>query len=81
MLDGRYVFGERARDLFTVETRPNQVALARLGASARFLRHLGKLEFVPPGAPAVRIRFEREGDKIAALTLHDPDLVVRAKRA
>jgi hypothetical protein len=81
MLDGRYVFGERARDSFTIATKPNQVALARVGVGARFLRHLGKLEFVPPGAPAVRIRFEREGGKIVALTIHDPDVVVRARKA
>ena len=80
MLDGRYVFGDRARDSFTVVTKPNQVALARAGASARFLRHLGKLEFAPPGAPAVRIRFEREGGAIVAFTIHDPDVVVRARK-
>jgi hypothetical protein len=80
MLDGRYVFGARARDVFTVETKPNQVALARPGVGPRFLRHVGKLEFVPPGAPAVRIRFERAGEAIVALTLHDPDVVVRATR-
>ena len=81
MLGGRYVFGDRARDSFTVETKPTQVSLARAGVGARFIRHLGKLEFVPPGAPAVRIRFERDGDRIAALTIHDPDVVVRAMRA
>ena len=80
MLNGRYVFGERARDSFTVETKPNQVSIVRAGASARFIRHLGKLEFVPPGAPAVRIRFEREGDRIAAFTIHDPDEVIRARK-
>lgn len=81
MLDGRYRFGDGARDVFTVVTTPNQVALARLGVSPRFLRHLGRLEFVPPGAPAVKIRFERDGDRIAALTVHDPGLVLRARRA
>ena len=80
MLDGRYVFGERPRDSFTVETKPNQVSLVRAGATARFIRHLGRLEFVPPGAPAVRIRFEREGDRVVALTIADPDVVVRAKK-
>ena len=80
MLGGRYVFGDRARDSFTVETKPNQVAINRVGVGPRFIRHLGKLEFVPPGAPAVRIRFERDGDRIAALTIHDPDMVVRAQR-
>jgi hypothetical protein len=81
MLNGRYVFGEGPRDSFIVETKPNQVSMVRVGASARFIRHLGQLAFAPPGAPAVRIRFEREGDRIVALTLHDPDLVVRARRA
>ena len=80
MLDGRYVFGDRPRDSFTVATKPNQVAVNRAGVDARFLRHLGKLEFVPPGAPAVRIRFEREGENIVALTVADPDLVVRARK-
>jgi hypothetical protein len=81
MLNGRYVFGDRGRDSFTVEARPNQVAIARPGVGPRNIRHLGKLEFVPAGASAVRIRFERAGDAIVALTLHDPDLVVRARRA
>ena len=78
MLDGRYVFGDRARDSFTIETKPTQVAIVRAGATPRFLRHLGRLEFVPPGAPAVRIRFERAGTKVTALTVSDPDLIIRA---
>ena len=80
MLDGRYVFGDRPRDSFTIETKPTQVSLVRAGATPRFLRHLGRLEFVPPGAPAVRIRFEREGDRIVAFTVSDPDEVVRARK-
>jgi hypothetical protein len=80
MLDGRYVFGDRPRDSFTVSTKPNLVALNRAGVDARFLRHVGKLEFAPPGAPAVRIRFEREGENIVALTVADPDVVVRARK-
>jgi hypothetical protein len=79
-LDGRYVFGDRARDTFTVTTTPTQVSLARAGATARFIRHLGRLEFVPPGAPAVRIRFERDGARVAALAICDPDVVVRARK-
>ena len=81
MLDGRYTFGDRPRDSFTVATKPTQVSLVRAGASARFIRHLGRLEFVPPGAPTVRIRFERDGDRIVAFTIADPDVVVRAKKA
>ena len=80
MLDGRYTFGERARDSFTIDTKPNQVSIVRAGATSRNIRHLGRLEFVPPGAPAVRIRFERAGEKIVAFTISDPDVVVRATR-
>ena len=29
----------------------------------------------------IRIRFEREGDRIVAFTIADPDVVVRAKKA
>jgi hypothetical protein len=79
-LDGRYVFGDRPRDSFMIETKPNQVSIVRAGATGRFIRHLGHLEFVPPGAPAVRIRFERDGDRIGAFTINDPDVVVRARR-
>lgn len=81
LLDGQYVFGDRPRDRFTIETKPTQVSIVRAGATARFVRHLGRLEFAPPGAPAVRIRFEREGDRVVALTVNDPDLVVRARKA
>jgi hypothetical protein len=80
MLDGRYVFGDRPRDSFTVETKPNQVSVGRVGVFGRSCRHLGRLEFAPAGAPAVRIRFEREGQKIVALTVADPDVVVRARK-
>jgi hypothetical protein len=79
-LDGRYGFGDRPRDVFIVTTKPNQVGIVRAGAAERFLTHLASLAFHPPGAPAVRIRFEREGTKIVALTVSDPDLVVRARR-
>jgi len=81
MLDGRYVFGDRPRDSFTVESKQNQVSIGRPGVFARGLRHLGRLEFAPAGAPAVRIRLERAGGAIAALTVHDPDIVVRARKA
>jgi hypothetical protein len=79
-LDGRYTFGDRPRDTFKVVTTPKEVSIERLGATPRNFRHLGDLAFYPPGAPQVRIRFEREGGKIAALTVSDPDLVVRARK-
>ena len=48
-LGGRYAFGDRPRDHFTVTTGPNQVAVVRAGATSRNLRHLGGLEFTTPG--------------------------------
>ena len=79
-LDGRYAFGGRPRDSFTVTATPKQVTVARVGAEPRFLRHLGNLEFHPVGAPAVRIRFERDGNRLTAMTVSDPDLIVRCHR-
>jgi hypothetical protein len=79
-LDGRYTFGDRPRDSFIVTTTPKEVAIVRPGATSRGFMHLGNLEFHPPGAPAVRIRFERQGTKVTTLTVSDPDLIVRARK-
>jgi len=79
-LDGRYIFGDRTRDSFVVTTTPDGVAIVRPGAMGRGLMHLGNLEFHPIGAPAVRIRFEREGKRVTALTVSDPDLIVRGRK-
>ena len=53
----------------------------RSGTSTLRLFHLGNLEFFPPGVPGVRIRFEREGHRIAAVTVHDPQLVLQNAEA
>ena len=80
-LDGRYTFGDRPRDSFKVATTPKQVSIERVGATPRNCMHLGDLAFHPVGAPQVRIRFERDSGKIGALTVSDPDLIVRARKA
>jgi len=69
--------GERVRALRSRRgmTRKELAAAAEVSE-----RHLGNLEFHPVGAPAVRIRFEREGAKVMALTVLDPDVVVRARK-
>jgi hypothetical protein len=79
-LDGRYTFGDRPRDTFKVVTTPKEVSIERLGATARNFRHLGDLAFYPPGAPHVRIRFERENGRVTALTVSDPDVIVHARK-
>jgi hypothetical protein len=79
-LDGRYRFGDRPRDTFLVATQQGGLGIERPGATRRGLLHLGDLEFHPVGAPAVRIRFERDNGKVVALTVSDPDLIVRARK-
>src|SRR6478672_3262515 len=77
---GRYTFGEGPRDAFVVSLQKNQLMIARAGASDRGIVHQGQLAFHAVGGPSTIIRFERDGDRIVALTLHDPDPVVRARK-
>jgi hypothetical protein len=78
-IEGRYVFGDRPRDFFVIDTEQDQLGIARGGAPRRILTHLGSLEFHPAGAPAVRIQFQPEG-KPGTLNVFDPDLVVSARK-
>ena len=77
---GRYTFGDRPRDSFVVAAQNGQLTIARVGAIERTLFHQGQLAFHAAGGPGTTIRFERDGERIAALTVHDPDPVVRARR-
>jgi hypothetical protein len=79
-LVGRYTFGDRPRDGFVVSLQKNQLMIGRVGAVERGIFHQGQLAFHAAGGPGTIIRFERDGDRIAALTVHDPDPVVRATR-
>jgi hypothetical protein len=78
-VEGRYVFGDGPRDMFVVDTTQNALGITRSGGTRRVLTHLGKLEFYPVGAPAVRLRFEVTSDG-TTLGVFDPDLIVRATR-
>jgi len=80
-LEGRYTFGDRPRDSFVVRIDKNQLMIVRAGATERTLFHQGDFSFHAAGAPGVKIRFEREAAKTTALTVWDPDLVVRARRS
>jgi len=78
-LIGRYTFGDRQRDAFVVSLQKTQLMVARIGAMERGLFHQGDFAFHAAGGPGTIIRFERDGDRVVALTVHDPDPVVRAK--
>jgi hypothetical protein len=77
---GQYGFGQRPRDRFIVNNERTGLMIARAGAAARGMFHQGDLAFHVPGGTSVRIRFERQGGAIAALTINNPDLIVRARR-
>jgi hypothetical protein len=81
MLSGTYVFGTGPKDQVEIKVDDKgRLGFARAGGSRRNLVHVGSFAFFPVGAPAVRIRFEVIADKAVALTVHDPDVVLRARR-
>ena len=80
-LAGVYTFGITPYSRFEVTANAsNQLSLGRLGRFGRGLTHLGSYEFVPAGAERVRIRFSETAAGMT-LTVHDPDVVLTAKKA
>lgn len=77
---GSYRFGPGARDLLEVAVGRFGLTLARAEGTPRGLTHLGDHTFHPAGARSVRVRFEVVGEAAVALTVHDPELLVRALR-
>ena len=79
---GRYVFGNGDDEYLDVSLneRNGQIRIRRGEGDARRLIHLGGFAFHPLGATAVRVRIAFE-DAAAVLTVHDPDLIVTARRA
>ncbi len=60
----------------TIGVANNNLTLAMAGRS-RPLRHLGSFEFAPAGAAHVRIAFADTAGTMT-LTIHDPDVVLKA---
>jgi uncharacterized protein YaiE (UPF0345 family) len=81
-LTGQYAFGAGAAEVLTVApgTRGG-LTIKREGGAERNLFHLGSRVFHPPGAEAVRIRFEAGVARAASVTIEDGPLVVTAMRA
>jgi hypothetical protein len=79
-LTGTYVYGPSADERFEVGvTKTRQLTIKRSGRTERNLFHQGSLEFFPAGADRVRIAFA-SSNGTWTLTVHDPDLVVTAKK-
>lgn len=78
-LAGTYAFGRAADEQITIALAKETISFQRAGGTARNLSHFGERAFFPVGAPHVRIRF-REAATGWTLAVHDPDLVLTAKR-
>jgi hypothetical protein len=77
-LAGIYGFGSGPNDRIEITVVGGQLMFTRPGTMGRPLTHLGGHAFHPAGASAVRIRFSASG---GVLTVHDPDVVLTARRA
>jgi hypothetical protein len=78
-LAGTYTFGPGSDEKIEIAIVRNNLAFTRTGKSQRGLLHLGSREFYPLGSFAARIRFA-EPSGVMVLTIHDPDLVLTARR-
>ena len=58
----------------------NQLSFGRPGRYPRGMTHLGDLTFVPAGGEHVRVRFAETAGTVT-LTVHDPDVVLTAKKS
>lgn len=76
---GTYNFGIGASQQIDVTVERGQVIWTREGAMGRPLFHLGKRQFHPLGAEAVRIRFEETAGEMV-MTIKDADWELTAQR-
>jgi len=79
-LVGTYAYGPGTTDRITIGVNKGQLGFTRAQATTRGLAHRGRREFSPAGAREVRITFTVEGARAVALTVHDPDPVLTARR-
>jgi hypothetical protein len=79
-LTGTYAFGPGPTERIAIDVQRGQLGFTREKATTRGLSHRGRQEFSPAGAPDVRIKFDVEGGRAVALTVHDPELVLTARR-
>jgi len=79
---GTFTFGERPEDRFEITVGSyDKLAIQRGAGTPRTLFHQGDHAFHPAGAPSARIRFRVEGGAVQALEIHNPGLIVSARRA
>src|SRR5687767_2619629 len=77
---GTYAFGEAPEDRFEIGLDRGVLSIRRGDGVRRRLFHLGNHEFHPAGAPSARVRFKLSDERVAALAIQHPHLIVEAKR-
>ena len=78
---GTYVFGNGGTEKFVVSRNARgALVVKREGEPERNLFHHGNRVFNPPGAEAVRVRFEPASGRATTLVVADGPLQVRATR-
>lgn len=77
---GTYRFGPGGSETLEVAVGKFGLTILRKGTSANRIVHLGERAFLPVGAPAARIRFTPTSGTATEVAIHDPDLVLVAKR-
>jgi hypothetical protein len=81
-LPGDYAFGSGTNELLRIaKNARGDLTISRPGViNERTLQHQGGLVFNPPGAEAVKVRFELAADRGVALTVEDGPSIVKALR-
>ena len=79
-LAGTFAYGPGPTERITIEAAKGQLGFLGANATKRGLSQRAPREFSPVGAPNVRIKFALDGGRATALTVHDPDVVITAKR-
>jgi hypothetical protein len=79
-LVGTYSFGPGPNDRIIIDATKGQLGFMRANATKRGLFQRGHLEFSPAGAPSARIKFVVADGRAPTLTVHDPDVIVTARR-
>ena len=78
---GDYKYGEGEKDGFTIKLNMRKMlALGKLGKSGGGLNQIAPNEFLYNGVNSVKITFEVVDEKVLSLTVHEPDLVLKAMK-
>lgn len=78
---GDYKFGPGENDGFSVKLNMRKLlSLGKIGKFGGALYKTGENEFAYNGTPSVKIVFEQNQDEIKSLTIHEPELKLKAEK-